>query len=228
MIAMRLLVIEDNERLRDLLANGLRSLGFAVTVAVDGQSGWEIASEARHDLVILDRMLPGLDGIEVLRRLRRSGSMLPVLLLTAKDTVQDRVDGLDAGADDYLIKPFAVAELLARVRMLLRRGRHQADPLVTFADLEVDTVSRSVKRAGRRIDLTPKEYQVLEYLVSRADAVVTRMELFEQIYAREHDATNNVVDVLIGRLRRKLHLPGLAPLLHTRRGFGYQLSLEAE
>jgi DNA-binding response OmpR family regulator len=223
---MRLLVIEDNARLRELLANGLRSLGFTVTEAADGQAGWEIASEARHDLVILDRMLPGLDGIEVLRRLRRSGSMLPVLLLTAKDTVQDRVDGLDAGADDYLIKPFAVAELLARVRMLLRRGRHQADPLVTFADLEVDTVSRSVKRAGRRIDLTPKEYQVLEYLVSRADAVVTRMELLEQIYEKEHEATNNVVDVLVGRLRKKLHLPGLPPLLHTRRGFGYQLAVE--
>jgi two-component system response regulator PhoP len=223
---MRLLLIEDNAQLRDLLAQGLRAQGFAVDTACDGGSGWTMASEARHDLIILDRMLPALDGIEVLRRLRRAKSSVLVLLLTAKDTVEDRVEGLDAGADDYLTKPFSVAELLARIRNLLRRGQHLSDPVPTIADLEVDTVSRTVRRAGRRIDLTPKEFQVLEYLIARPKAVVSRMELFEQLYGQEQGATSNVIDVLIGRLRRKLHPPGAVPLLHTRRGFGYQLAID--
>lgn len=221
---MRLLIIEDNEQIRESLAQGLSTLGFTITIAEDGQRGWDIASEAKHDLIILDRMMPGLDGIEVLRRLRRSGSRIPVLMLTAKDTVDDRVDGLEAGADDYLVKPFAVAELLARVRVLLRRGRHQGDTLVTWTDIEVDTGTRSVKRAGKVIHLTPKEYQVLEYMIIRVGVVVTRQELFEQVYAHESEANSNVVDVLIGRLRRKLQAPGLPQVLHTRRGYGYQLA----
>jgi DNA-binding response OmpR family regulator len=224
---MRLLLIEDNDRLRDTLAAGLRSVGYDVEVAVDGLSGWQLASEALHDLIILDRMLPGLDGIEVLRRLRQSGSTVPVLLLTARDEVQDRVEGLDAGADDYLTKPFAVAELLARLRMLLRRGQHRADPMVVLGDLEIDTVGRTVRRAGRRLSVTPKEYALIEYLLARPGSVVSRPELMEHLYGADDDATGNAVEVLVGRLRRKLHPPGTEPILHTRRGFGYQLGGEA-
>ena len=220
---MRLLLIEDNDRLRETLAAGMRTVGYHVDVAPDGDAGWLAASEAAHDAIILDRMLPGLDGLEVLRRLRRSGSTVPVLLLTARDTVPDRVEGLDAGADDYLTKPFAVAELLARLRMLLRRGQHRADPLVTIGDLEIDTVGRTVRRAGRRLHLTPKEYTLVEYLIARPGAVVTRPELMDQLYGANDEATGNAVEVLIGRVRRKLHPPGSLPILHTRRGFGYQL-----
>jgi DNA-binding response OmpR family regulator len=223
---MRLLVIEDNDRLRDHLAAGLRSVGYIVDAAEDGAEGWQMASEATHDLIILDRMLPELDGLEVLRRLRRAQSTVPVLLLTALDAVQDRVEGLDAGADDYLTKPFAVAELLARVRSLLRRGQHRRDPVVTIADLEVDTVGRTVQRGERRIDLTPREYALLEYLLARPGAVVTRPELLEHLYSAEGDVSANSIEVLIGRLRRKLQPPGTAPILHTRRGFGYRLGKE--
>jgi two-component system copper resistance phosphate regulon response regulator CusR len=221
MSAARLLVVEDNDQLRTSLAEGLRAQGFLVDAVGDGLAGWERASAAEHDLLILDRMLPGLDGLEILRRLRRAGSSVPVLVLTARDAVEDRVAGLDAGADDYLVKPFAVEELLARLRTLLRRGRHHADPVVAILDLEIDTVARSVRRGQRRIDLTPKEYALLEILVSRAGAVVPRLELQQRLYPGTGAAGSNVVDVLVGRLRRKLHPPGAQPLIHTRRGFGY-------
>ncbi len=224
---MRLLLIEDNDALRGSLERGLAAAGHTVDACADGTTGWETASEARHELIILDRMLPGLCGLEVLRRLRRSGSRVPVLLLTARDGIDDRVAGLDAGADDYLVKPFAVAELLARIRALGRRGDHRADPLITLADLELDTAARLVRRAGRRVDLTPKEYQALEYLAARMPAVVAREDLFAQLYPGEAEAASNLIDVLVGRLRRKLHPSGALPLLHTRRGFGYQLSAEA-
>ena len=223
---MRLLLVEDNATLRDSLARGLTSVGYQVESVGDGEAAWQAASEARHDVIVLDRMLPGLDGIAVLQRLRRSGSAVPVLLLTACDGVEDRVQGLDAGADDYLVKPFAVSELLARIRALLRRGGGRADPIQTIGELEIDTAARAVRRGGRRLDLTPKEYQALEYLAARPGSVVTRLELFAQLYPGEQEAGSNVIDVLIGRLRRKLHPPGVTPVLHTRRGFGYQLSSE--
>lgn len=223
---MRLLLIEDNDTLRGSLTRGLASVGYHVDAVADGAEGWQVASEARHDLIILDRMLPGLDGLAVLERLRRSGSRVPVLLLTARDGVDDRVQGLDAGADDYLVKPFAVAELLARIRALLRRGDSRADPVIVVGGIEIDTVGRAVRRGGRRLDLTPKEFQALEYLASRMPGVVTRLELFAQLYPGEQEAASNVIDVLIGRLRRKLHAPGQVAVLHTRRGFGYQLGEE--
>ena len=226
-MGMRLLIIEDNDRLRESLVSGLRSVGHTVDAAADGSEGWLVASEARHDLIILDRMLPGLDGLEVLRRLRRARSTVPVLLLTARDSVQDRVDGLDAGADDYLTKPFAVAELLARLRSLQRRGQHRSDPVVSVGDLEVDTVGRVLRRGGRRIDLTPKEYALIELLLTRPGGVVTRPELMEHLYGADDETSGNSLEVLIGRLRRKLHPPGAAPVLHTRRGFGYQLGGDA-
>ncbi len=222
----RLLLIEDNDRLRETLAVGLRAQGYAVDVAADGLEGWRLASEAAHDLIILDRMMPGLDGLEVLRRLRTSGSSVPVLLLTARDAVEDRVQGLDAGADDYLTKPFAVNELLARLRTLLRRGQHRADPVVVLEDLEIDTVARSVRRGGRRLHVTPKEYALIDYLLARPGEVISRAELARQLYEDETEASANAVEVLVMRLRRKLHPPGALPVLHTRRGFGYQLGGE--
>ncbi len=224
---MRLLVIEDNETLRDSLQRGLTAAGYEVTACPDGVAGWESASEATHDLIVLDRMMPGLDGLEILRRLRRAGSRVPVLLLTACDGVDARVTGLDAGADDYLVKPFAVAELLARLRALLRRGDNRADPIIQIGDVELDTGARMVRRAGRRIDLTPKEFHLLEMLAARMPAVVARDELFAQLYPGEGAAASNLIDVLVGRLRRKLHPPGAAAVLHTRRGFGYQLGIDA-
>ncbi len=222
---MRLLVIEDHEDLREHLARGLRGQGYTVDTAADGLVGWQLASAAEHDLLILDRMLPGLDGLEVLRRLRLSGSRVPVLLLTARDAVDDRVAGLDAGADDYLAKPFAVTELLARLRALLRRGAGGADPVIAIGDLEIDTASRAARRGERRLDLTAKEYLLLEYLALRPGATVTRQELFEALYAGEIEESN-VVNVLVGRLRRKVDPDGMAPLIHTRRGFGYTLAAE--
>jgi len=223
---MRLLVVEDHADLRDQLAAGLRAQGFQVDTAPDGTSGWQLASAAEHDLIILDRMLPGLDGLDVLRRLRISGSRVPVLILTARDSIEDRVAGLDAGADDYLPKPFAVTELLARIRALLRRGTGQGEPVVMVGDLEIDTASRAVRRGHRRIDLTAKEYALLEYLLARIGIPVTREELFSALYAGETEEVSNVVNVLVARLRKKLDPDGVAPLIHTRRGFGYTLSAE--
>jgi len=220
---VRLLLIEDNDRLRETLSTGLRAQGYNVDTAADGLEGWRLASEAEHDLIILDRMMPGMDGIEILRRLRTSGSSVPVLMLTARDAVPDRVEGIDAGADDYLTKPFSVAELLARLRMLLRRGHHRADPIVKIGDLEIDTVSHSARRGGRRIHITPKEYALIDYLLARPSEVVSRSELAKHLYENEDDTGQNAVEVLVMRLRRKLQPPGTQPVLHTRRGFGYEL-----
>ncbi|MCK6488343.1 MAG: response regulator transcription factor [Planctomycetes bacterium] len=223
---MRLLLVEDNDLLRTSLAGGLGQVGFTVSAAADGLEGWRLASEQEFDLVVLDRMLPGLDGLDLLRRLRLAGSRVPVLLLTARDAVEDRVAGLEAGADDYLTKPFAVAELIARLRALLRRGRGGGDPVVALADLEVDTAARLARRGGRRLDLSAKEYALLELLLARRGEAVTRQEVLERLYAQEGESASNVVEVLVGRLRRKLHPPGARPLLHTRRGFGYVLAEE--
>ena len=222
-VTTRLLLIEDNDRLRESLATGLQAQGYQVDVAVDGLDGWRQASEATHDLIVLDRMMPGLDGLEILRRLRTSGSSIPVLMLTARDAIEDRVQGLDAGADDYLTKPFAVSELLARLRMLLRRGQHRADPVVILGDLEIDTTARAVRRAGRRLHVTPKEYSLIDYLLAHPGEVISRAELARQLYEDESETSTNAVEVLVMRLRRKLHPPGAPPVLHTRRGFGYQL-----
>ncbi len=224
---MRLLIVEDSDALREALKNGLESVGYIVDAVARGDEGVERALSGEHDLAILDVMLPALDGFEIVKRVRESGNKLPVLLLTAKDSVDDRVRGLDLGADDYLVKPFAVEELLARVRSLIRRGKSTATPTVNIGDVVIDTVNHSVARAGRRVDLTPREYSLLEYLALRAGTVVTRRELEQHIFTEKPSEGSNAVDVLVGRLRRKLCPRGVPDLIHTRRGYGYLMAADA-
>jgi DNA-binding response OmpR family regulator len=220
---MRVLVVEDYEPLREALADGLREAGFAVDVAADGDMGLWYATSNDYDVIVLDLMLPGTDGLSVLKRMRKAGRTAHVLILTAKDTTTDRVTGLDLGADDYLIKPFAFAELLARLRALVRRRYQAKAPVTEVGDLEIDTTTRTVRRAGRRVELSPKEYMLLQYLAARCGEVVTRSEIWEHVYEFHAEADSNVVDVMIGHLRRKLDGPGLSKLIHTRRGHGYVL-----
>jgi len=221
---MRILVVEDSDDLRETLRLGLHDQGYAVDATGDGEEGWWYSSSNPYDLLILDLMLPKLSGLEILRRLRTSGNNSPVLLLTARDGVDDRVKGLDLGADDYLTKPFAAAELLARVRALVRRGHQSRPPVITIGDLDIDTNARQVSRGGRPLALAPREYALLVYLGLRAGEVVTRNDLWEHLYAFEEEASSNVVEANVARLRRKLGPPDAPPLLHTRRGFGYVLS----
>jgi len=194
-----------------------------VDVASDGKDGLWLAEQNPYDVVILDLMLPKLSGLEVLRRLRAAGSTTAILLLTARDAVDDRVTGLDLGADDYLVKPFAFAELLARVRALVRRSYDRASPSIAVADLRIDPARRTVTRGGRELAMSAREYALLEYLAIRAGQVVTRTEIWDHVYDFNADVQSNVVDVYIGYLRRKLGPP---PLIHTRRGQGYVLGIE--
>jgi len=220
---VKVLVVEDYAPLRRSVARGLREAGYAVDTAGDGEEGLWLARTGDYDAVVLDLMLPGLDGLTVLRRLRDEGVGAAVLILTAKDAVPDRVRGLDTGADDYLVKPFAFEELLARVRALVRRRYEAASPVVRVADLEVDTVRRTVRRAGRTLALTAREYQILELLALRAGQVVTRSEMWEHLYGFDAEPDSNVLDVYIARLRRRLEAGGRPRLIHTRRGLGYVL-----
>jgi DNA-binding response OmpR family regulator len=220
---VRALVIEDYRPVRAAVAGGLRESGFAVDEAADGEEGLWLAESNPYDVMVLDLMLPKLDGTALLERLRQAGNRVPVLVLTARDALDDRVKGLDLGADDYLVKPFALTELLARVRALVRRRYDAASPLLRVADLEVDTVKRAVRRGGQPIDLSAREYALLEYLAARAGQVVTRTEIWEHVYDFNSEAQSNVVDVYIGYLRKKLERPGAPPLIRTRRGQGYVL-----
>ncbi|MFQ6133454.1 MAG: response regulator [Armatimonadota bacterium] len=220
---MRVLLVEDYGPLRQALARGLREAGFAVDAAPDGEEGLWYAESNEYDVIVLDVMLPKLDGLAIIRALRDGGDQTHILILTAKDAVDDRVKALNLGADDYLVKPFAFAELLARVRALVRRGYRAKSPVIRIADLEVDTAARVVHRAGERIELTPREYALLEYLALRAGEVVTRSDVWEHIYDFHSSAQSNVVDVYIGYLRKKIERPGLPRLIHTRRGEGYIL-----
>ena len=205
---MRLLVVEDYAPLRKAVVRALQEAGYAVDATGEGQEGLWYAQSNDYDLIVLDLMLPGLDGWSILRSLREEGIQTHVLILTARDAVEDRVEGLDLGADDYLVKPFALDELLARVRALLRRQYQSKSPLIKVADLELDQATRQVRRGGREIDLTRREYALLEYLALRAGEVVSRGDIWEHLYEFNSQAQSNVVDVYIGYLRKKLDRPG--------------------
>jgi DNA-binding response OmpR family regulator len=220
---MRLLLIEDYRPLRQSLAKGLREAGFAVDATGDGQEGLWYALGNEYDVIVLDLMLPGLDGLEILKKLRRQGRESSVLILTAKDTVQDRVTGLDLGADDYLVKPFAFEELLARIRALLRRSYQEKSPCVEIEDLRIDLTAQRVWRGGEEIQLTPREYVLLEYLAMRVGQTVSRTDIWEHVYEFNSSASSNVVDVYVGYLRKKLGRRDQPVLIHTIRGRGYVL-----
>ena len=221
---MRLLVVEDFQPLRESLVQGLREAGFAVDEAADGQTALWHARTGEHDVIILDIMLPKLDGRAVLQQLREQRSPSMVLFLTARDTAQDRVDGLELGADDYLVKPFVFAELLARVRAMIRRKYDTKSTVVKIADLEVDTTHRVVRRAGKPIDLSGREYALLEYLVHNTGRIVSRADIWQHVYDFNASPESNVVDVYIGLLRKKIERPNSPRLIHTRRGQGYLLA----
>lgn len=224
---MRILLIEDYEPLRRSLTRGLREDGHAVDESGDGEEGVALADTSVYDIIILDVMLPGVDGLRVLKRLRERGSPSRVLLLTAKGTIDDRVRGLDLGADDYLVKPFALEELKARLRALQRRAYRKPSPVITVGDLEVDTAARVARLGGELLDLTPREYGILEFLAVRKGEAVTRDQISARIYDFNAEHDSNVVDVYIGYLRKKLERGGRPRLIQTRRGFGYILDDKA-
>jgi len=221
---MRVLVVEDYPPIRLAVRDGLVDNGFAVDTASDGEEGLWLATSNPYDLIVLDLLLPKLGGLELLQELRKGGSAVPVLLLTARDTVDERVRGLDLGADDYLVKPFAFAELLARARALVRRRYDTRDPKLRIADLVIDTPRRTVRRGTRVIALSAREYALLEYLAIRSTQLVTRTEIWEHVYDFQSEASSNVIDVYICYLRKKLGMP---QLIHTRRGQGYVLTSDA-
>ena len=221
---MRLLLIEDERKVADVVARGLRAERFAVDVTYDGDTGWQMATCVDYDLLILDLMLPGLSGTELLRRLRRKGGEARVLVLTARDATKDKVENFEAGADDYLTKPFAFAELLVRVKALLRRPPVVHDHMLRVADLEIDRLSQQVKRARKRIELTSKEYVLLEYLASHADRVLPRTMIIEHVWDESFEGLTNIVDVYVRHLREKIDEPYERKLLRTVRGVGYCLS----
>ncbi len=225
---MRVLLVEDSKRLRTTVGVALRRSGYAVDAAADGEEGLWLAESNAYDVIVLDIMLPKLDGLSLLQRLRDQGKPTHVLLLTARDTVADRVHGLRLGADDYLVKPFALDELLARVEALCRRAYGSKQPRLVLADLEIDTVTKEVFRAQQPVNLKPREYLLLEYLARRSGEVVTRSDIEEHIYDGSLDPMSNVVDSAISTLRKKISLPNRAPLIHTRHGLGYVLKAEPE
>ncbi len=220
---MKILVVEDEPKTGDYLRQGLAEAGFVVDLARTGTDGAHLATTEDYDLVVLDVMLPGLDGWGVLQAIRKAGRAMPVLFLTARSQVEDRVKGLELGADDYLLKPFAFSELLARVRTLLRRGRAMEPEVLRVADVELDLLRRRVVRAGRRIDLTAKEFLLLELLMRRHDEVLPRSLIASQVWDMNFDSDTNVIEVAVRRLRAKID-DGFEPrLIHTVRGMGYVL-----
>lgn len=220
---VRVLIVEDEPKSAAYLQKGLSEQGYVADIAADGEDGLYLARSSNYDLLILDIMLPRRDGWSVMAELRRTGKQTPVLFLTARDSVSDRVKGLDLGADDYLVKPFAFSELLARVRTILRRGPSRRSESLRVADLELDPLSHRAVRAGRRLDLTPKEFLLLALFVRRAGEVLSRTLIAEQVWDMNFDCGTNVVDVHVRRLRSKVDDPFETKLIHTIRGVGYVL-----
>lgn len=218
---MRILVVEDEKKVASFIKKGLEEENYAVDIAYDGEEGLVLADINEYDLILLDIMLPKLDGIEVLRRIRGNGSGVPILMLTAKDAVEDIVSGLDSGSDDYLTKPFSFAELLARVRALLRRKTKEKTDLLTIDDLILSTSTHRVKRGGREIELTAKEYALLEYFMRNPNRILTRTLITEHVWDYHFDPSTNVVDVYVNYLRKKIDQGFEKKLIHTIRGSGY-------
>jgi len=216
-----MLIVEDEKKVASFIAKGLREESYAVDVAYDGEEGAFMALENDYDLIVLDLMLPKLNGMEVLKKIREAQKAVPVLILTAKDSIEDIVAGLEGGSDDYLTKPFAFAELLARVRALLRRSREQKVPILKAADLTLNPLTREVKRGDKVIELTSKEYALLEYFMRNVNRVLTRTLISEHVWNYEFDPLTNVVDVYVNYLRKKIDQGSKVKLIHTVRGVGY-------
>lgn len=225
---MRILVVEDEQKIAEALKRGLAAEGYQVVTAASGEEGFFCLNSQPFDLLLLDLMLPGRDGLEVLTTLRAKGFTLPVLVLTGRDTVEDRVLGLDSGADDYLVKPFAFPELLARIRLLLRRGRHETEKLLSLADLELSLSSHQALRSGQALELTSREFELLEYLLKNQGHVVSREMLAHDVWKVRERSTplDNVIDVNIARLRRKVDGPYPLKLIRTIRGVGFMATAE--
>lgn len=224
-MSRRVLIVEDDEETRDYVAKGLREAGYAIEATGSGRDGLAQAVAGGFDVLVLDRMLPDLDGLSLLKSLRAAGTATPAIMLTALGAIDERVRGLKAGADDYLVKPFSFAELSARIEALLRRpAETREETRLTCADLELDLVSRTARRGARRFDLLPREFQMLEYMLRRKGRVVTRTMLLEGIWDYRFDPGTNVIDVHISRLRRKVDVEGERPLIRTVRGSGYMIA----
>ncbi len=220
---MRILVVEDEKKVASFIAKGLTEESYAVDVAYDGEEGAFMALENDYDLMVLDLMLPKLSGMEVLRRVREAGKAFPVLILTARDSVEDIVAGFEGGSDDYLTKPFAFAELLARIKALLRRTQEQKVPILKVGDLTLNPLTREVKRGEKEIELTSKEYALLEYFMRNVNRVLTRTLISEHVWNYEFDPLTNVVDVYVNYLRKKIDQGNSVKLIHTVRGVGYMM-----
>jgi len=225
---MRILLVEDEKKVADIIVRGLKAERFAVDAVHDGREGWETANAYNYDLIILDLMLPGLSGTQILENLRRKNPLVPVLILTARDGMTDKIKNFELGADDYLTKPFAFAELLLRVKALLRRGPVNRSSVVRVADLEIDRLSQQVRRAGKKIELTAKEYALLEYLATNPGRVFSRTMIIEHVWDQSFEGLTNIVDVYVRHLREKVDDAFPVKLLHTVRGVGYSLNHEAQ
>lgn len=223
---MRILLVEDEKKVADIIARGLKAERYAVDVCHEGEQGWEAANAYDYDLIVLDLMLPGLSGSEVLERVRRKNAQVPILVLTARDSTGDKVTNFELGADDYLTKPFAFAELLVRIKALLRRGPVNRSSVLRVGDLEIDRLSQKVKRAGKKIELTGKEYSLLEYLATHPGRVFSRTMIIEHVWDQSFQGLTNIVDVYVRHLREKIDDPYENKLLRTVRGVGYSLSEE--